>query len=105
MFVYQQKSFDPRNKIFTFFQFSPVKKFLYSLWEAVLICECVPEVHDITDQVDLGDDGLSSGNCHQGIDVTDSQTDQEVHDDNGEQDGVGSKEEMCSTFKIYMKYQ
>ena len=70
-----------------------------------MVGDCVPEVHDITDQVDLGDDGLSSGNCHQGIDVTDSQTDQEVHDDNGEQDGVGSKEEMCSTFKIYMKYQ
>ena len=65
-----------------------------------MVDECVPEVHDITNQVDLGDDRLSSGNCHQGIDVTDSQTNQEVHDDDGEQDGVGSKEEMCSASMI-----
>ena len=63
-----------------------------------MVDECVPEVHDITNQVDLGDDRLSSGNCHQGIDVTDSQTNQEVHDDNGEQDDIGDKEEVSSTF-------
>ena len=49
-------------------------------------------VHHLIDHVYLGDDRLSPGDLHQGPDVTDSQTNQEVHDDNWEQEDIGSKE-------------
>ena len=51
-------------------------------------------IHHFIDHVDLGDDGLLPGNLHQGSDVTNSQTNQEVHDDNWEQEDIGSKEQV-----------
>ena len=55
-------------------------------------------IHHFIDHVDLGDDGLPPGFLHQGPNVADSQTNQEVHDDNGEQEDIGSKEQVGSAY-------
>ena len=55
-------------------------------------------IHHFIDHVDLGDDGLLPGDLHQGPNVTDSQTNQEVHDDNWEQEDIGSKEQVGSAW-------
>ena len=57
-------------------------------------------IHHFIDHVDLGDDGLPPGFLHQGPDVAYSQTNQEVHDDNGEQEDIGSKEQMGSAYEL-----
>ena len=51
------------------------------------------------------DDGPSAGVLHQGLDVTDGQANEEVHDDDREQNDVGSKEKVGSSCKIALKYQ
>ena len=53
-------------------------------------------IHHFIDHVDLGDDRLTPGNLHQGPDVTDCQTDQEVHDHNREQEDIRSKKHISS---------
>ena len=62
-----------------------------------------PQVHHVIDQVNLWDDWPSAGALHQGSNVTDSQTYEEVHDDDGEQNHVGSKEKMGGSCKFTLK--
>ena len=57
-------------------------------------------VHHFIDHVDLGDDGLPPGFLHQGPDITDSKTNQEVHDDNWEQEDICSKEQVGSAYQF-----
>ena len=60
----------------------PLKKLFDTFWNKEVVNEGGPMVHHFIDHVDLGDDGLPPGFLHQGADITDSQTNQEVHDDN-----------------------
>ncbi len=53
-------------------------------------------IHHLIDHIDLGDDGLPPGDLHQGSNVTDRQTNQEVHDHNREQQDIRSKEQVGS---------
>ena len=55
-----------------------------------------PHVHHVIDKLNLGDDWASAGALHQGLDVADSQTNEEVHDDNWEQEDISSKEQVGS---------
>ena len=63
-------------------QSSPLKKLFYAFRNKEVIDARGPMIHHLIDHVDLGDDGLPPGILHQGPNVTDSQTNQEVHDDN-----------------------
>ena len=65
----------------------------------MLVYEGGSEVHHLVDHVDLGDYRLPPGNLHQSSDVTDCQANQEVHDHNGEQEDVASKEQMGSAWR------
>ena len=71
--------------------------------KAVFVGNGVASVRHLIDHVNLGYDGLLSGALHQGLDVTDSQTNEEVHDDDGEQNHVGSKEKMGGSYKFALK--
>ena len=51
----------------------------------------------------MGDDRSSAGVLHQGLDVTDGQTNEEVHDDDGEQSDIGSEEKVGASCKIPLK--
>ena len=63
----------------------PFKKLFDAFWNKEVVNEGGPVIHHFIDHVDLRNDRLPSGILHQGPDVTDSQTNQEVHDDNREQ--------------------
>ena len=75
----------------------PLKQLFYERRDTEFVDECWSQVHYIIDQLNLCDDGLSAGTLHQGLDVTHSQANEEVHDDDGEQNDVGSKEEVGSS--------
>ena len=49
------------------------------------------------DHVNLADDGASLSVLHQGTNVTDGETNEEVHDYDGEQNDIGSKEEVSGS--------
>ena len=50
------------------------------------------------DHVNLADDGASLGVLHQGTNVTDGETNEEVHDYDGEQNDIGSKEKGSGSY-------
>ena len=75
---------------------SPFKKLFNTFWNKEVVDEGGSMIHHLIDHVDLRDDGLTPGNLHQGPNVTDCQTDQEVHDHNGEQEDIRSKEHISS---------
>ena len=83
----------------------PLKQLFYEFRDTESV-NCWPQVHHIIDQVYLSDDWYSAGAVHQGLDVTDSQANQEVHDDDGEKNDVGSGvvPEMSKTFTVYNLY-
>ena len=83
----------------------PLKQLFYEFRDTESVDECWSHVHHIIDQLYLCDDGLSAGALHQGLDITDSQTNEEVHYDDWEQNDVGSKEEVGSSCKCPLKYQ
>ena len=83
----------------------PLKQLFYESRDTESVDEGWSQVHHIIDQVNLCDDGSSFGALHQGLDVTDSQANEEVHDDDGEQNDVGSKEKVGSSCKNKLKYQ
>ena len=58
------------------------------------------QVHHVVDELNLGEDRSSAGVLHQGLDVTYGQTNEEVHDDDGEQNDVGSKEKVLGSCTI-----
>ena len=51
----------------------------------------------------MGDDRSSAGALHQSLDVTDGQTNEEVHDDDGEQSDIGSEEKVGGSCAIALK--
>ena len=83
----------------------PLKQLFYECRDTEFVDEGWSQVHHIIDQVNLCDDGPSAGVLHQGLDVTDGQANEEVHDDDREQNDVGSKEKVGSSCKIALKYQ
>lgn len=58
------------------------------------------QVHHVVDELNLGEDRSSAGVLHQGLDVTYGQTNEEVHDDDGEQSDVGSEEKVLGSCTI-----
>ena len=66
----------------------------------MLINKGIASVRHLVDHVDLGDDGLPPGDLHQGSDVTDRQTNQEVHDHDREQQDIRSKEQVGSALEV-----
>ena len=83
----------------------PLKQLFDICRDTESVGNCWPQVHHIIDQVNLWDDRFSAGALHQGLDITDSQTNEEVHYDDWEQNDVGSKEEVGSSCKFQLKYQ
>ena len=83
----------------------PLKQLFYEFRDTESVGNCWPQVHHIIDQVNLSDDGFSAGTLHQGSNVTDSQANEEVHEDDGEQNDVGSKEKVGGSCKFPLKYQ
>ena len=83
----------------------PLKQLFYEFRDTDSVGNCWPQVHHILDQVNLWDDRFSASTLHKGLDVTNSQTNEQVHDDDGEQNDVGSKEEVGSSYKFPLKYQ
>ena len=75
---------------------SPFKKLFDTFWNKEVVDEGGPMIHHLVDHVDLGDDGLPPGNLHQGPNVTDCQTNQEVHDHDREQEDIRSEEHISS---------
>ena len=75
---------------------SPLKQLFDAFWNKKVVNKGGPMIHHFIDHVDLGDDGLPPGDLHQGSNVTDRQTDQEVHDHNREQEDIRSKEHISS---------
>ena len=57
----------------------PLKELFYEFGDTESVGNSWPQVHHIIDQGNLSDDRLSAGAHHQGFDVTNSQTNQEVH--------------------------
>ena len=78
----------------------PLKQFFYKCRDTESVDGSRSQVHHIIDQLNLWDDGSSAGALNQGLDVTDSQANQEVHDDDGEQNDIGSKEEVGGSWEI-----
>ena len=66
--------------------------------DTVFVEESWPHVHHVIDKLNLADDWASAGALHQGLDVADSQTNEEVHDDDGEQNNIGSEEKVGSAW-------
>ena len=71
--------------------------------KAVPIDNGVATIRHLVDHVDLGDDGLPPSALHKGPNVTDRQTNQEVHDNDGEQSDIGSEEKVGASCKIPLK--
>ena len=74
----------------------PLKKLFDTFWNKEVVNEGGLMVHHFIDHVDLGDDGLPPGFLHQGPDITDSKTNQEVHDHDREQEDIRSEEHINS---------
>ena len=77
-------------------QTSPLKKLFNALRNKEVVDARGPMIHHLIDHVDLRDDGLPPGDLHQGSNVADCQTNQEVHDNDREQQDICSKEEVGS---------
>ena len=77
----------------------PLKELFYEFRDTESVGNSWPQVHHVIDQGNLSDDRFSAGALHQSLDVTYSQTNEEVHEDDGEQNDVGSKEKVGSSCK------
>ena len=76
----------------------PLKKLFDERWDTEFVEESWPHFHHVIDKLNLGDDRAPAGALHQGLDVADSQTNEEVHDDDGEQNNIGSEEKVGSAW-------
>ena len=75
------------------FFFKPIEKF-FEVWSQEFVKLCVTNLHHVVNQVNLGDDCLPLCFFHEVFNVSHSKANQKVHDYNGKESDVGSKEEV-----------